>query len=173
MVSAVKGYRCIITMPDNATKERVKIMKAYGAEVLLTPASLRMQGAIDEASRIASETPNSFIPMQFENPANADAHRFTTAAEIFESFDGKLDALVLTARKKELKPEEVEIELMYDDENGGFSAEAYWNGRKQIYVMINIIEALRIWLEEYLNRDPFSGIELILDDEEGIIAHIS
>jgi cysteine synthase len=56
-----------------------------------------MQGAIDEASRIASETPNSFIPMQFENPANADAHRLTTATEIFESFDGKLDALVLTA----------------------------------------------------------------------------
>ncbi|MFZ0445045.1 MAG: YxcD family protein [Bacillus sp. (in: firmicutes)] len=80
---------------------------------------------------------------------------------------------VYTARNKEIKPEEVEIELMYDDENGGFSAEAYWNGRKQVYVMINIIEALRIWLEEYLNKDPFSGIELVLDDEEGIIAQIS
>jgi cysteine synthase len=97
MVSAVKGYRCIITMPDNATPERVKIMKAYGAEVYLTPASLRMQGAIDEANRLASEIPNSFIPMQFENDANADAHRGTTAVEIMESFDGKLDALVLTA----------------------------------------------------------------------------
>jgi hypothetical protein len=79
---------------------------------------------------------------------------------------------VYTARKKELKPEEVEIELMYDDEYG-FSAEAYWNGRKQVYVMINIIEALRLWLEEYLNRDPYSGIELVLDDEEGIMALIS
>ena len=97
MVSAVKGYRCIITMPDNATPERVKIMKAYGAEVYLTPASLRMQGAIDEANRLASEIPNSFIPMQFENDANSDAHRGTTAVEILESFDGKLDALVLTA----------------------------------------------------------------------------
>ncbi|WP_338472222.1 cysteine synthase A [Niallia sp. XMNu-256] len=97
MVSAVKGYRCIITMPDNATKERVKIMKAYGAEVILTPGSLRMQGAIDEANRIAEKTPNSFIPMQFENSANADAHRETTAVEIMEAFDGKLDALVLTA----------------------------------------------------------------------------
>ena len=97
MVSAVKGYRCIITMPDNATPERVKIMKAYGAEVYLTPASLRMQGAIDEANRLASEIPNSFIPMQFENDANADAHRGTTAVEIMESFEGKLDALVLTA----------------------------------------------------------------------------
>ncbi|WP_428911449.1 cysteine synthase A [Niallia sp. Krafla_26] len=97
MVSAIKGYRCIITMPDNATKERVKIMKAYGAEVILTPASLRMQGAIDEANKIASKTPNSFIPMQFENQANADAHRETTAVEIFEDFGGQLDALVLTA----------------------------------------------------------------------------
>ena len=97
MVSAVKGYRCIITMPDNATPERVKIMKAYGAEVILTPASLRMQGAIDEANRLASKMTNSFIPMQFENTANADAHRETTAVEIWESFDGQLDALVLTA----------------------------------------------------------------------------
>ena len=97
MVSAVKGYRCIITMPDNATPERVKIMKAYGAEVILTPAKFRMQGAIDEANRIAKELPDSFIPMQFENPANADAHRTTTAVEIIEAFDGQLDALILTA----------------------------------------------------------------------------
>lgn len=97
MVSAVKGYPCIITMPDNATKERVKIMKAYGAEVYLTPASLRMQGSIDEANRLAKEIPNSFIPMQFENNANADAHRGTTAVEIYEAFEGQLDALVLTA----------------------------------------------------------------------------
>jgi cysteine synthase A len=97
MVSAVKGYPCIITMPDNATKERVKIMKAYGAEVYLTPANLRMQGSIDEANRLAKETPNSFIPMQFENHANADAHRTTTAVEIYEAFEGQLDALVLTA----------------------------------------------------------------------------
>ncbi|MCQ6274227.1 cysteine synthase A [Bacillus sp. V3B] len=97
MVSAVKGYRCIITMPDNATPERVKIMKAYGAEVILTPAHLRMQGAIDEANRLANKMTDSFIPMQFENTANADAHRETTAVEIMESFDGALDALVLTA----------------------------------------------------------------------------
>lgn len=97
MVSAVKGYRCIVTMPDNATKERIQIMKAYGAEVVLTPSSQRMQGAIDEADRIAKKTPNSFIPMQFENKANADAHRETTAVEIMEAFDGKLDAFVLTA----------------------------------------------------------------------------
>lgn len=97
MVAAVKGYRCIITMPDNATKERVQILKAYGAEVHLTPGSRRMQGAIEEAKRLASDIADSFIPMQFENPANADAHRGTTAVEIYEAFEGKLEALVLTA----------------------------------------------------------------------------
>lgn len=97
MVSAVKGYRCIMTMPDNATEERIKILKAYGAEVYLTPSSQRMQGSIDEANRLASTIPNSFIPMQFENPANPDAHRETTAIEIMDAFEGKLDAFVLTA----------------------------------------------------------------------------
>ncbi|AZU62154.1 cysteine synthase A [Neobacillus mesonae] len=97
MVCAVKGYRCIITMPDNATLERVKILKAYGAEVHLTPANLRMQGSIDKAKELAETIPDSFIPMQFENPANSDAHRNTTAVEILEAFEGKLDALVLTA----------------------------------------------------------------------------
>lgn len=97
MVCATRGYRCIITMPDNATKERIKIMKAYGAEVHLTPSALRMQGSIDEAKRIAKDIPNHFIPMQFENPANADAHRETTAVEIIDTFDDQLDAFILTA----------------------------------------------------------------------------
>lgn len=97
MVCAAKGYRCIITMPDSATIERVKILKAYGAEVRLTPGRLGMQGAIDEANRLVKEIPNCFMPMQFSNPANADAHRNTTAVEILDTFDGKLDAFVLTA----------------------------------------------------------------------------
>jgi cysteine synthase A len=97
MVCAVKGYPCIITMPDNATKERVQLMKAYGAQVHLTPSSIRMQGSIDEAKRIAADIPNSFIPLQFDNNANADAHRKTTALEILEAFDHQLDVLVLTA----------------------------------------------------------------------------
>lgn len=97
MVCAVKGYPCIITMPDNATKERVQLMKAYGAEVHLTPANLRMQGSIDEAVRIAADIPDSFIPLQFDNEANSDAHRTTTAVEILGAFNNELDVLVLTA----------------------------------------------------------------------------
>jgi cysteine synthase len=97
MVCAARGYRCIITMPDNATEERVKILRAYGAEVHLTPAAERMSGAIEKANQLAAEIPDSFIPMQFENPANPGAHTGTTAIEIIDAFDGKLDAFVLTA----------------------------------------------------------------------------
>lgn len=97
MVCAARGYRCIITMPDSATQERVKILKAYGAEVHLTPARELMQGAIDRARALAAEIPGAFIPQQFENPANPDAHRRTTALEILEQMEGRLDLFVLTA----------------------------------------------------------------------------
>jgi cysteine synthase A len=97
MVCASKGYPCVITMPESATRERILVMRAYGAQVYLTPASTGMKGAIKKAEELGDSIENSFIPMQFDNPANSDAHRFTTAVEIYEAFDGKLDALVLTA----------------------------------------------------------------------------
>lgn len=97
MVCAARGYRCIIAMPDNATYERVKLLKAYGATVHLTPSALRMTGAIDKAKELAEGIPLSYIPMQFDNPANPDAHRATTATEIYRDFEGELDAFVLTA----------------------------------------------------------------------------
>jgi hypothetical protein len=85
-----------------------------------------------------------------------------------------INALCLyTAEKKQIGPEEVEVELMYDEDHGGFSAEVYANERKQILITLNIIEAIRLWLDQVLNIDPFSGIELVLDDEEGIIAYIT
>lgn len=76
---------------------------------------------------------------------------------------------VYVARKKQVKPEDVTVELAFDDDYG-FSAEAWVDGRNQILIAANIIEALRLWLDEYLHRNPFAGIELVLDDEEGIIA---
>jgi cysteine synthase len=97
MVAAAKGYPLIITMPDNATRERIKNMQAYGAKVHLTPAAQRMNGSIELAEKLAAEIPHSFIPQQFENPANPDAHRTTTAREILEAFGTDLHALVLTA----------------------------------------------------------------------------
>lgn len=97
MVCAAKGYPCVITMPENATKERVNVLRAYGAKVYLTPQPKGMTGAIEKARELAAEIADSYIPMQFDNQANSDAHRNTTAVEIYEAFEGKLDALVLTA----------------------------------------------------------------------------
>ncbi|WP_020618037.1 cysteine synthase A [Paenibacillus daejeonensis] len=97
MNAAAKGYQLIITMPSNATKERINILKSYGAEVVLTPASERMSGAIRKALELQRNIPGSFVPQQFENPANPDIHRTTTALEILEQMDGELDSFIATA----------------------------------------------------------------------------
>ncbi|PEY32224.1 cysteine synthase A [Bacillus cereus] len=97
MTAAAKGYKAILIMPDNMSKERINLLKAYGAEVVLTPAEQRMPGAIAKAIELQKEIPNSFIPQQFENPANPNIHRYTTALEIYEQMAGELDAFVATA----------------------------------------------------------------------------
>ncbi len=95
LVAAVKGYKLIITMPDNASPERHALLEHYGAQVVLTPARKLMQGAIDRAREIAESNPRCFTPQQFQNPANPDAHRRTTAAELLEATERRLDALVI------------------------------------------------------------------------------
>lgn len=100
MNAAARGYKSVIVMPDTMTQERINILKAYGSEVVLTPGDEKMPGAIKKAQELAREIPNSFIPMQFENEANPDAHRHTTAVEIIEAMKqiGKpLAAFVATA----------------------------------------------------------------------------
>lgn len=97
MNAAAKGYKMILVMPDNMTAERIKLLQAYGAEVVLTPASERMPGAIRKAEELRAERPGSYIPNQFENMANPNIHRITTAQEIMRQTDGKLDAFVATA----------------------------------------------------------------------------
>ena len=93
-VCAARGYKLILTMPDSMSLERRKLLKALGAELVLTPGAQGMSGAVAEAERLAKATPNSFMPNQFANPANPQAHRKTTAEEIWRDTDGRVDILV-------------------------------------------------------------------------------
>jgi cysteine synthase A len=94
MNAAAKGYRAILVLPDNMSVERIRILQAYGAEVVMTPAAERMGGAVKKALEIQAATPGSVILQQFENDANPDIHRQTTAQEILNQMDGRLDAFV-------------------------------------------------------------------------------
>ncbi|MBS5602949.1 cysteine synthase A [Clostridium sp. AF18-27] len=93
-VAAAKGYRMILTMPDTMSVERRNILKAYGAEIVLTPGERGMTGAIEKAEELAKEIPGSFIPGQFDNPENPKAHELTTGPEIWEDTEGCVDAFV-------------------------------------------------------------------------------
>lgn len=94
MVCAARGYRLILTMPETMSKERRMLLRAYGAELILTPGSEGMGGAIRRAEELAASDPRYFIPQQFKNPANPEIHRNTTAEEIWRDTDGKVDILV-------------------------------------------------------------------------------
>jgi cysteine synthase len=93
-VCAARGYRCILTMPETMSMERRTLLKAYGAELVLTPGAEGMRGAILRAQDIAGQTPGAFIPQQFQNPANPEIHRQTTAEEIWDDTAGEVDLLV-------------------------------------------------------------------------------
>ena len=119
-IAAVKGYRMILTMPDTMSVERRNILKAYGAEIVLTPGAEGMSGAIKKARELASEIPDSFIPGQFENPANAAAHRVSTGPEIWKDTDGQVDVFVagvgtggtLTGVGEYLKEQKPEVKIV-------------------------------------------------------------
>lgn len=120
MVCAIKGYKAIFTMPETMSLERRMLLKAYGAELVLTEASKGMQGAVDKAMELRENIVNSFIPMQFNNPANPQSHIDTTAEEIWQSTDGQVDIVVagvgtggtITGLAKGLKNKNVLIETV-------------------------------------------------------------
>lgn len=120
MVGKVKGYKVILTMPDNMSRERISLLKAYGVEVVLTEASLGMKGAIEKAEEIALLYTNSFIPGQFTNYSNVLAHYETTGPEIWDAMDGKIDYLVasigtggtITGTAKFLKEKNKDIKVI-------------------------------------------------------------
>jgi len=124
-ICAVKGYKLMLTMPESMSVERRKLLKLFGAEIVLTPAEHGMPGAVEKAEQLVADNPNAFMPQQFNNPANPKIHRETTAEEIFSDTDGKLDIFVagvgtggtltgcgevLKQRKKDLKVVAVEPE---------------------------------------------------------------
>lgn len=119
-VAAARGYRALIVMPENMSNERKLLMKAYGAELVLTPAAEGMSGAIKKAEALSKEIPNSFVAGQFINPANAAAHMLTTGPEIWEDTDGKADVFVaavgtggtITGTGSYLKAQKPEIQII-------------------------------------------------------------
>ncbi|WP_198243066.1 cysteine synthase A [methane-oxidizing endosymbiont of Gigantopelta aegis] len=94
MIAAQRGYRCILTMPETMSIERRRLLALFGAEIVLTPGADGMKGAIAKAEQLCQQTPAAFMPQQFENPANPEIHRQTTAQEVWSGTDGKVDAFV-------------------------------------------------------------------------------
>lgn len=119
-VAAAKGYRLILTMPETMSVERRKLLRGYGAELVLTPGSEGMRGAIARAEQILADLPNGFMPQQFKNPANPEVHRRTTAEELWNDTDGKIDILIggvgtggtLTGVGEVIKPRKPEFKIV-------------------------------------------------------------
>jgi cysteine synthase A len=186
MIGAAKGYKVILVMPDNMSYERIQILKAYGAEVVLTPVDLGMAGAVGKAKEIVSSKDNAFTPSQFSNPDNPSAHRKTTAKEILNDTDGALDAFVagigtggtITGVAEVLKKHNPKIQIIGAEPKSS----PVLNGGKAGAHMIQGIGAG--FVPDVLNKELIDKIYMISDEDayetsreickkEGIFAGIS
>lgn len=185
-VCASKGYKLIIVMPETMSLERRQLMKAYGAELVLTDGTKGMQGAIEKAEEIAKETPNSFIAGQFVNPANPQAHKETTGVEIFEDTQGKVDIFVccvgtggtISGTGEYLKSQNPEIKIVaVEPENSPMLSKGYSGAHK--------IQGIGAgFIPDVLNTEIYDEIITVSDDnafetgsllgkKEGFLAGIS
>ncbi len=186
LVSAVRGYNAVIVMPNSMSVERISLMKAYGAKVILTDGALGMKGAIAEAERIKAETDGAIIVGQFENPANPTAHYKTTGPEIWEDTEGKLAAFVacvgtggtLSGAGRFLKDNNPEIKVVAVEP----SASPLLSGGKAAPHKIQGIGAN--FIPDALDREVYDSVECVSDEEayewakkcaklEGVFAGVS
>ncbi len=186
MICAVRGYRIILTMPESMSLERRMLLKAYGAELVLTPAQDGMKGAVDKAIQLSEENPDSFIPSQFDNPSNPKAHYLTTSEEIWEDMNGHVDIFVagvgtggtISGMAKGLKNKNKDIKIVavepYNSQVlAGKSASAHkLQGIGANFVPKNYDESI---VDEIIPVKDDDAIEMtkILPQKEGILSGIS
>ena len=186
LIASAKGYKTIIVMPDNMSEERISLMQAYGAEVVLTDGKLGMQGAIDKAEEIAKTTPNSFIAGQFVNPSNPKAHYDTTGKEIYNDLDGNIDMFVasigtggtITGVSKCLKEKNANIKVIGVEP---FDSPYITKGQKGVHKLQGIGAG---FIPEVLDLSLIDGVETVTTEQayntgkllaktEGVFAGIS
>ena len=185
-IGARRGYKVILTMPDTMSMERRKLLSAYGAEVVLTKSALGMKGAIDKAIELNKTIPNSFIPSQFENPANIQAHYKTTGPEIWEDTEGKVDIMVagvgsggtLSGTGKFLKEKNPEIKVVAVEPASSPMIEKGYSGSHKIqgiganFIPANFDRKVCDFVMGITDEHAMDGARLIAK-KEGILVGIS
>ena len=174
MLCAARGYRAIIVVPETASIERIKLMRAYGAQVVLTPGSAGMRGAVERAEALARENENAFIPSQFDNPENANAHYLTTGPEIWAQTEGHVDALVagvgtggtITGIGRYLRERKPDVQLIaVEPASSPLLSQGHAGPHKIQGIGANFVPAV-------LDRSQLSRVQTVENDEAFAMMHL-